>query len=215
MIAKLSGLLDSTGLDWLIIDVGGVGYHVFTSGRTLSQLPPMGQKLSLIIETLVRNEQTQLFGFTQESERDWFRLFLGIQGVGAKVALALLTALTSEELHRAILTQDRESITRADGIGPKLAGRIIAELKDKVGSLALSTTTIAHAHPINLETPPFANTLTEAISALTNLGYRRPEAVEAIVKASQALGSEISTESLLRYGLNLLSPYANNEVAHG
>ncbi|MBM3468463.1 MAG: Holliday junction branch migration protein RuvA [Alphaproteobacteria bacterium] len=213
MIAKLSGLLDSTGTDWLVIDVSGVGYQVFASGRTLSQLPTIGQKLSLKIEALVRNEQTHLFGFTDETERAWFRLLLGIQGVGAKVALALLTALSPEELHRAILTQDKTWITRAEGVGPKLAGRIVAELKDKVAdfSLGLSSSESASAFEIS----SISHGMGEAISALTNLGYRRPDAVQAIAKASQKLGPGASIEDLIRQGLNLLAQPNTGGVAHG
>lgn len=213
MIAKLSGLLDSTGSDWLIIDVNGVGYQVFASGRTLSQLPQGDERFSLLIETLVRNEQTQLFGFAHENERTWFRLLLGIQGVGAKVALALLTALSADELHHAILTQDQSMITRADGVGPKLAGRIVAELKSKVGSFGLEMST--HISEINTGITSMASGMSEAISALTNLGYRRPEAVEAVAKSSQTLGPGASTEALIRQGLNLLSQPLTGSTSHG
>lgn len=213
MIAKLSGILDSTGPDWLILDVSGVGYQVFASSRTLSHLPQMGEKFSLMIETLVRNEQTQLFGFSHEDERTWFRLLLGIQGVGAKVGLALLSALSSDELHQAILTQDQALITRADGVGPKLAGRIVAELKGKVGGIALK---------LNNPTPEvvggmasFSGGMSEAISALTNLGYRRAEAVEAVAKSSQTLGPGVSTEALIRQGLNILSQKLAGGATHG
>lgn len=213
MIAKLSGLLDSTGSDWLIIDVNGVGYQVFASGRTLSQLPQNGEKFSLMIEALVRNEQTQLFGFSQESERTWFRLLLGIQGVGAKVALALLTALSADELHRAIVTQDQTMITRAEGVGPKLAGRIVAELKGKVGGFDLEMSSVISSAIPGITS--MASGMSEAISALTNLGYRRPEAVEAIAKSSHALGADASTEALIRQGLNLLSQPLASSTNHG
>jgi Holliday junction DNA helicase RuvA len=199
MIAKLTGLFDSSGLDWLVIDVGGVGYQVFASGRTLSQLPAMGQKISLVIEPLVRNEQTHLFGFLHENERNWFRLLLSVQGVGGKVALALLSALSPGELTQAILTQDRTLITRAEGVGPKLAGRIVAEIKDKVGSMDISYAETSSAPPV------LFGGMSEAISALTNLGYRRTEAVEAIAKASQTLGVGSSIEALIRQGLTHLS----------
>jgi Holliday junction DNA helicase RuvA len=213
MIAKLSGLLDSTGPDWLILDVNGVGYQVFASGRTLSHLPQAGEKFSLMIETLVRNEQTQLFGFAQEIERTWFRLLLGIQGVGAKVALALLTALSADELHRSILTQDQAMITRADGVGPKLAGRIVAELKGKVGGFGLEMSTAISETSAGITS--IASGMSEAISALINLGYRRPEAVEAIAKSSHTLGPGASTEALIRQGLNLLSQPLTGSTSHG
>ena len=213
MIAKLSGTLDSTGPDWLIIDVGGVGYQVFASARTLSQLPHMGEKFSLMIETLVRNEQTQLFGFSQEIERTWFRLLLGIQGVGAKVGLAILSALTCDEIHQAILTQDQALITRADGVGPKLAGRIVAELKSKVGGFALGLTSTSPEVSTGISS--ISGGMSEAISALTNLGYRRSEAVEAVAKSSQTLGPGVSTEALIRQGLNILSQNVTGGTAHG
>jgi Holliday junction DNA helicase RuvA len=199
MIAKLTGLFDSSGTDWLVIDVGGVGYQVFASGRTLSQLPAMGQKISLMIEPLVRNEQTHLFGFLLASERTWFRLLLSVQGVGGKVALALLSALSPDELSQAILTQDRTLVTRAEGVGPKLAGRIVAELKDKVGGMDVSLTETSNP------SPALFGGMSEAISALANLGYRRSEAVEAIAKASQTLGVGASVEALIRQGLAHLS----------
>ncbi|MBM3633497.1 MAG: Holliday junction branch migration protein RuvA [Alphaproteobacteria bacterium] len=213
MIAKLSGILDSTGPDWLILDVGGVGYQVFASARTLSHLPQMGEKFSLMIETLVRNEQTQLFGFFHEDERTWFRLLLGIQGVGAKVGLALLSALSSDELHQAILTQDQALITRADGVGPKLAGRIVAELKGKVGGFALQLSTTNSGSIDSIAS--VSGGMSEAISALTNLGYRRAEAVEAVAKSSQTLGPGVSTEALIRQGLNILSQKLAGGANHG
>lgn len=209
MIAKLSGLLDSTGPDWLIIDVGGVGYHVFASSRTLSQAPALGQKLSLVIETLVRNEHTQLFGFSQEEERSWFRLLIGIQGVGAKVALALLSALSPDELHQAIVTQDQTLITRADGVGPKLAGRIVAELKGKVGAFKASAATSQATTGLSF----LSSAIAETVSALTNLGYRRSEALQAVARSSQALGADASVEALVRQGLKILAQ--SGETAHG
>lgn len=203
MIAKLTGLLDTTGPDWLIIDVNGVGYHVFASGRTLSQVSSDGQRITLIIEALVRNEQMQLFGFSNESERAWFRLLLNIQGVGAKVALALLSALSPDEFQQAILTQDHALITRAEGVGPKLAGRIVSELKGKVGNLTLGVS--GAASPVHTDVLSLSSGMGEAISALTNLGYRRPEAIEAIAKSCQTLGPGASTEALVRQGLKVLS----------
>lgn len=213
MIAKLTGLLDSVGSDWLIMDVNGVGYQVFASGRTLSQAPPLNQKFSLLIETMVRNEQTQLFGFSQEIERNWFRLLLGVQGVGVKVALALLTTLSVDELHHAILTQDPTMITRADGVGPKLANRIVAELKGKAGGLNLGLPGITSESAPGIFS--LSGSMGEAISALTNLGYRRSEAVEAVARSSQTLGPGAATEALIRQGLNLLSLSLNGGVSHG
>lgn len=212
MIAKLTGLLDSTGQDWLIIDVGGVGYQVFVSSRTLSQLPLKDQKISLLIESLVRNEQTQLFGFSSETEQAWFRLLLGIQGVGAKVGLAILSAISCDELHQAILSQDPALITRAEGVGPKLANRIIAELKSKVGGITLGQTGTSMEGTSNVAS--ISGSMSEAISALTNLGYRRSEVIEAIAKSAQILGPGASTEALIRQGLNLLSQNITSGVVH-
>jgi Holliday junction DNA helicase RuvA len=213
MIAKLTGLLDSTGPDWLIVDVTGVGYQVYTSSRTLSQLPHNGEKISLMIETLVRNEQTQLFGFTQEIERSWFRLLLGIQGVGAKVGLAILSALSTDELHNAIVLQDASIISRADGVGPKLANRIIAELKSKVGGLSASLPGQSVDSTSNISS--ISGSMSEAISALANLGYRRTEAVEAVAKSTQTLGPGATTEDLIRQSLTFLSQSIVKGVANG
>lgn len=214
MIAKLTGLLDSTSSDGLIIDVNGVGYHVSVSGRTLSQLPPVGKKFSLLIDPLVRNEQTHFFGFSQEDEREWFRLLLSIQGVGAKVALSLLSALSPDDFHHAILTQDQTLITRAEGVGPKLARRIIAELKSKIGQL--NTKTLAAASSMLANTPSSSGAnISDAVSALVNLGYRHHEVVEAVAQSSQTLGKDASTESLIRQGLTILSQPLTHRMSHG
>ena len=138
MIAKLSGVVDQAGADWAIIDVGGVGYLVFAASRTLARLPPPGQPASLLIETHVREDHIHLYGFADAASRDWFRLLITVQGVGARVALAVQSALDADELLRAVASQDKASLTRASGVGPKLAGRIVAELKDKVGALSLA-----------------------------------------------------------------------------
>lgn len=210
MIAKLTGILDSTDLDSLILDVGGVGYLVSASARTFSRLPDPGQKVSLLIDCLIRNEQTHLFGFYEKQEQDWFRILLNVQGVGAKVALALLSALTPEELARAIASQDRALITRAEGVGPKLATRIMSELKDKVAHLGLGLSPGVSAQVSQLNSG-----LSEAISALTNLGYRRSEAVEAVAKAAQQHGPTASTEILIRAGLSQLSQTSGMTGTHG
>lgn len=206
MIAKLTGILDSTDLDSLILDVGGVGYLISASARTFSRLPDPGQKVSLLIDCLVRNEQTCLFGFCEKHEQDWFRILLNVQGVGAKVALAILSALSPDELAQAIATQDRALITRADGVGPKLATRIMSELKDKVAHLGLS---------VPAQVTSLNSGLSEAISALTNLGYKRSEAVEAVAKAAQQHGATASTEVLIRAGLSLLSQVSGMTSTYG
>ena len=199
MIAKLTGLLDSAGLDSLIVDVNGVGYQVFVSTRTLSQLPNQGERLSVLTETVIRNEQPFLYGFTTRAEQEWFRTLMSVQGVGAKVALAIQSALSSDELQRAIALQDKASICRADGVGPKLGGRIVAELKDKVGYASLATPSQgASITPIN-------NAMGDAISALQNLGYRRPDAIEAIAQASRDEGAQAGVDLLIKVALKHLS----------
>ena len=137
MIAKLSGRLDGCGSDNCIIDVGGVGYLVFCSARTLGNISELGATVSLLIETHVREDHIHLYGFAEAAERDWFRLLLNVQGVGAKVALAILSTLAPGELTQAVLDQDKVMVTRAPGVGPKVGGRIGSELKAKIGDLAL------------------------------------------------------------------------------
>jgi Holliday junction DNA helicase RuvA len=209
MIAKLTGFVDSTDLDSLIVDVHGVGYLVYASARTLNKLPPLGNRVTLRIEEVLRNEQTHLFGFFDTEEQDWFRLLTTVQGVGAKVALAILSALSPEELTAALATQDKTAITRAEGVGPKLASRIIAELKDKVPTLAIAvpttTTQLSSLH----------SGMSEATSALVNLGYRRSEAVEAVAKSIHQEGPEVSTETLIRQALSFLSQSVLGTISHG
>src|SRR5262245_52430781 len=137
MIAKLTGVIDSKGADAAIVDVGGVGYQVFCSARSLNRLPAAGGAISLFIETHVREDHIHLYGFIDAAEREWFRLLTTVQGVGAKLALAILGVLSSGDLTQAILVQDKTSLTRASGVGPELAARIVAELQDKVGGIAL------------------------------------------------------------------------------
>lgn len=200
MIAKLKGLLDTIGDDYLIIDVQGVGYLVSASSRLLSQLPDVGQPLTLLIESVYRQEQTFLYGFSCQSDQEWFRLLLTVQGVGAKVALAILSALTGDELTQSIAGQDKTMITRADGVGPKLAGRIVSELKDKVGTLSIPGMTKALSATIQAGSP-----LQDAISALENLGYRRNEASVAVAQASSHLGQGADMSALIRIALSHLS----------
>jgi Holliday junction DNA helicase RuvA len=201
MIAKLSGRLDQTGVDWAVIDVGGVGYLVFCSGRTLARLPAPGGSVSLLVETHVREDHIHLYGFADAAARDWFRLLTTVQGVGARVALAVQSVLDPDELLRAVASQDKTSLTRASGVGPKLAGRIVAELKDKVGALALGSGAALAAAG---EGAPIA--VADAVSALVNLGYRRAEAHGAVAEAARRLGPDAGLDSLVRAGLKELSP---------
>ncbi len=187
MIAKLKGLVDSTGEDWAVIDVGGVGYLVFCSAKTLARLPRPGEAAQLLIETHVREDHIHLFGFADQAEREWFRLLLTVQGVGNKVAVAMLSALSPEDLSRAIASGDKAMLSRAQGVGPKLAVRLVTELKDKVASIALAPFAggpVSGGAAAPLESGP----LEDAISALVNLGYRRIEAHGAVLKAAEKLG---------------------------
>jgi holliday junction DNA helicase RuvA len=197
MIAKLTGLVDSVARDHAIIDVNGVGYLVRCSSRTLGALPPSGSAASLSIETLVREDAIDLYGFGTTRERDWFRLLTTVQGVGAKVALSILSTLSADELSQAIMAQDKVMVSRADGVGPKLANRIVSELKDKVGGFAPAA--------VATSVPGIANdALADAVSALVNLGYRRAEAVGAVDKAARKLGPKARVEALIPAGIKEL-----------
>lgn len=233
MIAKLRGIVDSIGEDSVILDVNGVGYLVFASRRTLSMLPPKGGDAGLMIETHVREDHIHLYGFADNAEKQWFALLTTVQGVGAKVALALLSVLSPTDLLRALAAQDTTALCRAPGIGPKVATRIVGELKDKAAKLNLGPVA-APASP----TPepekagkPSAKTgksvkqtenvsadtaasepvvddgavLADAVSALVNLGYGRSEAFGAIGKAAQQAGEDKSIDTLIRLGLKELS----------
>ncbi len=200
MIAKLTGVLDSTGTDWAVVDVAGVGYLVFCSSRTLAALPGIGKTVSLHVETHVREDHIHLYGFAAAAEREWFRLLTTVQGVGSRVALAVQSVLSANDLMQAILAQDKTALVRANGVGPKLAGRIVAELKDKVGGVSLAAPAAALAAAGEAGGP-----LADAVSALVNLGYRRTEAFGAVAHAAQALGSDAGIEALIRAGLKELS----------
>jgi len=200
MIAKLSGRLDMSGAGDCIIDVGGVGYLVFCSGRTLANLGEMGGAVSLLIETHVREDHIHLYGFLEAAERDWFKLLMGVQGVGAKVALAILSTLAPGELTQAVLAQDKAMVTRAPGVGPKVGGRIIAELKDKIGNIALGP------GATSADAPPVAQgPAVDAISALVNLGYRPAEAHRAVQSAVNGLGEAAELQALIRDSLRHLA----------
>jgi Holliday junction DNA helicase RuvA len=204
MIGKLSGIVDSFGDDYLILDVNGVGYVVTCSSRTLQRLPARGEAASLAIETQVREDAIRLFGFTSDAERDWFRLLQTVQGVGAKVALALLSILSAGELATAIGTHDKASVARAPGVGPKLAARIVAELKDKAPALAAVDPIVARlAGEEEAKSAP--RPIQDAISALVNLGYGRPQAAAAVAASVNALGESAEAPALIRRGLKELA----------
>ena len=204
MIAKLSGLLDSVGTDHCIVDCGGVGYLVFCSARTLRRVGDAGTAVSLRIEMQVREDAITLFGFIDLSERDWFRRLTTVQGVGSRVALALLSVLEPDKLGQAIAAQDRTSLVQADGVGPKLANRLISELKDKVADLYMGGGPVA-AGPAGAATSGAAGVTNDAVSALVNLGYRRAEAFTAVAAAVQKVGPDAKVEQLIMMGLKELS----------
>ena len=203
MIAKLAGILDQIAADSAIVDVSGVGYLAFCSSRTLGRLPPVGSPVRLLIETHVREDHIHLYGFIDAAERDWFRLLTTVQGVGARLALAVLSVLGPGELGLAILSQDKASLARAEGVGPRLAARIVNELRDKTGGLAIS----AQAGPITPSVEPIGDgPAADAVSALVNLGYRRAEAFGAVATAARRLGPTAAAEELIRAGLRELAP---------
>jgi len=209
MIAKLSGRVDSVGLDYAIIDVGGVGYLVYCSSRTLGALS-VGMAVSLMIETHVREDHIHLYGFGDATERDWFRLLTTVQGVGAKVGLGILSVLEPGEILRAIASGDKTAIGRANGVGPKLANRILTELKDKAGNMALGAMTAAPAGDGPAARPVAAGgvreEISDAVSALVNLGYSPSDALGVVSRAAGDLGDEAPVEALIRAGLAALAP---------
>jgi holliday junction DNA helicase RuvA len=204
VIGKLKGIIDSYGEDFVIIDVGGVGYVVTCSSRTLQQLPPAGEAVALAIETHVREDAIRLYGFRSDPERDWFRILQTVQGVGAKVALAILSVLSPTELGNALALQDKAAIGQATGVGPKLAQRIVLELKDKAPAFAsVDATTARLAGAVEDRKAP--KPVQDAVSALTNLGYGQPQASAAVSAALKALGDGAETSALIRRGLKELS----------
>ena len=206
MIAKLTGMVDSFADSSVVIDVGGVGYLVFCSSRTLSGLPQIGSPATLCIETHVREDHIHLFGFADEIERDWFNLLLSVQGVGAKVALALLSALTPHDLSLAIAAQDKAAVGQANGVGPKLAARIVSELKDKAGNISLAPPGLEVISGNGGQALKGASGVAEdAVSALVNLGYRRMEAYGAVSHVAGRLGDGAGVEALIPEALKELA----------
>lgn len=204
MIGKLKGVIDSYGDDFVILDVNGVGYIVQCSTRTLQKLPSVGEAAALSIEMQVREDAIRLFGFASDSERDWFRLLQTVQGVGAKVALAILSIFAPGELTTAIATQDKAMVARASGVGPKLAARIVAELKDKTpafGSIDPAVVRLAGEDEAKSAPQP----VQDAISALVNLGYGRPQAAAAVAASLKAIGENADASALIRRGLKELA----------
>jgi Holliday junction DNA helicase RuvA len=204
MIGKLKGIIDSYGEDYVILDVGGVGYQVHCAGRTLQALPAQGEAATLSIETYVREDQIKLFGFTSDIEREWFRLLQTVQGVGAKVALSVLGTLKASELASAIAMRDKAAVARAPGVGPKVAERIVTELKDKAPAFANIEPSVVHlAGAVDEKRAP--RPVMDAVSALVNLGYGQPQAAAAIAAAARNAGEGADTATLIRQGLKELA----------
>jgi len=200
LIAKLKGVVDSVDLDSAIVDVGGVGYLVAASARTLRELA-VGDQVTVLVETIVREDAISLYGFLDAAERDWFRILTTVQGVGAKVALSILSTLSPHEIARAIAAQDRATLSRPAGVGPKLAARLATELKDKAAAFG-------PAPAVKLiETKGMADGSVneDAVSALVNLGYKRVEAFGAVARVTQKLGAEAKLEAVITAGLQELA----------
>ena len=200
MIAKLKGVIDEIGPDGLVVDVAGVGYQVFASSRTLSGLAGAGQPVELQIDTPMREDHSHLYGFTSGRERQLFRMLQSVQGVGARLALAILSVLEPDYLESAIAAQDKAAFSPVPGVGPKLAQRIVSELKDKVGILPMPAGRAAAAG-----SPEAGGTLADAVSALVNLGYRPVEAQGAVMTAANDLGTQAALDDLIRGGLKELA----------
>jgi holliday junction DNA helicase RuvA len=204
MIGKLKGILDSYGEDFVVVDVNGVGYVVHCSARTLQALPAPGEPVMLAIETHVREDQIRLFGFTADVEREWFRLLQTVQGVGTKVALAVLGTLKPADLATAVAMRDKATIARTPGVGPKVAERIVTELKDKAPAYTdVDPAVVRLSGAVDERRAPAP--VADAVSALVNLGYGQPQAAAAVAAAARAAGEGADTRQLIRLGLKELS----------
>ncbi|WP_062204444.1 Holliday junction branch migration protein RuvA [Aureimonas sp. AU12] len=205
MIGKLKGTVDEIGEDHVVIDVHGVGYVAFCGARTLAGLGSVGEAAVLLIETYVREDMIRLYGFASAAERDWFRLLQNVQGVGAKVALAVVGILSPGDLANAVALQDKAMVARAPGVGPKVAARIVAELKDKAPAFsgAGSEESFGLKREIGEGTAPAP--IADAVSALVNLGYSREQAAGAVATAVREGGEDAASTTLIRLGLKALS----------
>lgn len=209
MIARLKGIIDEIGADWLVVDVSGVGYLVHCPARTVSALPGRGEPTQLHIETHVREDHISLYGFADKRERECFRLLTTVQGVGSKVALAILSTLSPDQLVEAILAQDKAQLTRADGVGPRLAARLLSELKDRILTVAGGVQVVAAdrqpaALPTVGESASDDGMTADAISALVNLGYGRADAFGAVSRVLREHGTAASLEALIPAALREL-----------
>lgn len=198
MIARLAGRIEVVEADRCVIDVGGVGYLVHASTRTLAALPRPPEQARMLVETQLREDAILLFGFADAAERHWFRLLTTVQGVGAKVALGMLSTLAPADLARAVTSGDRAALTRAPGVGARLAVRLVTELRERAGGVASESATPAVA-------VAEAGATSDALSALVNLGYRRPEAERALTRVAERLGREARLDTLIRDTLKELA----------
>ena len=203
MISKLKGRIEAYGPDWVVVDVAGVGYHVFCSSKTMAALPPTGEFAEVHTEMLVSQDMIRLVGFASTHERDWFRLLQTVQGVGTKVALAILSTFSANEIANAIALQDEAMIGRAMGVGKKLAERIVLELKDKVPAFAPADATLSRLQAeLGGPRPTAAR---DAVSALVNLGYGQVQAGAAVAAAMKKGGDDQPTEKMIRLALRELA----------
>jgi Holliday junction DNA helicase RuvA len=202
VIAKLKGIVDSVDTDSAVIDVGGVGYLVSASSRTLRDLVAGGDA-TMLVETIVREDAIALYGFLETAERDWFRILTTVQGVGARVALSILSTLSPDEIARAIAAQDRATLSRPAGVGPKLAARLATELKDKAAAFGIAP--VAKGAAASAAVAPTGSINEDAVSALVNLGYKRVEAFGAVARVTQRLGDGATFDAVVRAGLQELA----------
>jgi Holliday junction DNA helicase RuvA len=200
LIAKLKGVVDTVDADSAIVDVGGVGYLVSASARTLRELAA-GDEVTVLVETIVREDAIALYGFLETAERDWFRILTTVQGVGARVALSILSTLSPDEIARAIAAQDRATLSRPAGVGPKLAARLATELKDKAAAFGVAPPGKGVEAPVM----PVGSINEDAVSALVNLGYKRVEAFGAVARVTQRLGADARLDAVIRAGLQELA----------
>lgn len=206
MIGKLKGIVDSYGDDWVIVDVGGVGYLVTCSTRTLAALAKPGEPVVMFVETVVREDSIRLYGFSGETEKEWFRLLQSVQGVGSRVALAILGTLSAADLGNAIAMQDKAMVSRAPGVGPKVAGRIVTELRDKAPIGGADSEFAKLSGELSGETVGRSTSpARDAVSALVNLGYGQAQAGAAVAAAMKGGGEEATAETLIRLGLKELA----------
>lgn len=204
MIGKLRGNVDQLGEDWVIVDVGGVGYEVYCGTRVLNTLK-LGEEATLSIETYVREDVIRLFGFASEVERRWFRLLQSVQGVGAKSAVAILGVLGPSDLANAIALQDKAMVARAPGVGPKVAQRIVSELRDKAPALTAAGVSLPSGAAAPVGTEVGGAAAADAVSALINLGYAPAQASGAVATAVKQAGSDAKEAELIKLGLKALA----------